>query len=249
MKLLIIFLAVFLIFCSCSKHDEKTAGSDIKKDSTPATIQNNDNLPGSPAKNNDKKSDINDNNKGAVIKLKFDKNNIPSDCKFKGRIVDGARWKDKNGENILIITQTDVKRVNQDVRNQYIYGYMYTAGNDKWKQLWNITDFVESYCDVEAKYIPGTLELSDLDGDGIAENLFIYKLDGRCDVSPIPIKLMMHSGDKKLVIRGDTNVDFGNGQKFGGKKTFDDAFDSVPSSFKEYASKKWDNFMKDNPNP
>lgn len=244
MKLLIILLPILLILSGCSKHEDKTAGSENTKDSIPQTIQNNDNKPGSSAKTNEKKNDKNDHDTGTVVKLKFDRNDIPSECKYKGRIVDGARWKDRNGDNILIITQTEVKRVNQDVRNQYLYSYLYTSGDSKWSQLWSITDYVESYCDVEAKYMPGTLEITDLDNDGVAENTFIYKLDGRCDVSPVPIKLMMHSGDKKLVIRGDSRVDIGNGEKVGGKKTFDDAFDSVPKAFKDYASDKWDSFMK-----
>ncbi len=248
MKLLIIPFSFLLLFCSCSKQSDKSTES--KKidtvDSTPVKMESQS---GNSAKGKDEVSNTTDIKDNSFSKLPFDKNDIPSDCIYKGKIIEGGRWKDKNGENILLISQTEVKRVNQDVRNQYLYAYLYILSSTKWNLSWNITDYVESYCDVEAKYIPGTLDITDIDNDGIAENAFIYKLDGRCDVSPIPIKLMMHSGDKKLVIRGDTRVDIGNGEKAGGKKTFDDAFNSVPVSYKEYASKKWDNFIKENNNP
>jgi hypothetical protein len=241
MKHLITFFSFLLLISSCNKQSEKPIVENqiVKKDSP---IVKNE-TQGSSAKNKD------DIKNDKFEKLIFDKNNVPQDCSFKGEIVDGAHWKDLSGENILLITQTRISRKNQDVRNQYLYGYLYTLSNDKWNLTWNITDFVESYCDAEAKYIDGTLEVLDIDNDGIAENAFIYKLDERCDVSPLPIKLMMHSGSKKLVIRGDTKVDIGNGQIIGGKKSFDDAFNSSPESFKEYASKKWDKFMRENKNP
>jgi hypothetical protein len=88
------------------------------------------------------------------------------------------------------------------------------------------------------------LEIVDLDGDNIGESLFFYKLDDRCDVSPMPLKLMMHSGNTKLVIRGSIGVDAGGGYKVKGEKDFDAAFKNVPSKFKQYASDKWDKYVK-----
>lgn len=175
--------------------------------------------------------------------LKFDKNDIPSEVKYQGKIVDGARWLDENGENIMLITETKTKIVNDDVREEYLYGCTYVKKDNEFVPLWNINDYVKSYCDVGADYIPGTLEVLDLDLDGIAENAFIYKLEGRCDVSPLDIKLMMHSNKLKLVIRGTTVVEPGDGKKYGGEKKFDAAFNSAPGIFKDYASKKWDKFI------
>jgi hypothetical protein len=55
---------------------------------------------------------------------------------------------------------------------------------------------------------------------------------------------MMHTGDKKLVIRGTTIVDPGDGKKYGGDKNFDTAFGSSPEILKDFASQKWDKFIK-----
>jgi hypothetical protein len=176
--------------------------------------------------------------------LKFDKNNLPSLIEYKGKILDGASWTDKNGDNILIITQTEVRTISADESEQYLYAYHYVNHEDGYTLLWSITDFVRSYCDVNCDYLPGTLEITDIDKDGIAESLFLYKLDDRCDVSPIPIKLMMHSGGKKLVIRGSIGVDVGGGQRVEGEKHIDAAFKTSPPAFKDYASEKWDKFVK-----
>jgi hypothetical protein len=180
-----------------------------------------------------------------VTLLKFDKNDIPKEIKYQGEIVDGARWTDGNGENILIITETKTKQLNDDVREEYLYGYTYVKMEGEFTPLWSINDHVTSYCDVGADYIPGSLEVLDIDHDGIAENAFIYKLEERCDVSPLDIKLMMHSDKEKLVIRGTTTVNPGDGKKYGGDKKFDIAFNSSPEIFKDYASRKWDKFMKE----
>ncbi len=184
-----------------------------------------------------------------VTLLTFKKNGLPDECKYEGDIIEQAQWTDANGDNILIITQTKVRNLKEDVRDQYLYAYNYVKKDTDYKLLWSINDHVESYCDVEAEYLPNTLEVLDIDRDGIAETAFIYKLDDRCDVSPLDMKLMMHSGDKKLVIRGTTKVHPGGGESYGGKKTFDAAFDSSPVILKDFASRKWDEFMKDYKGP
>jgi hypothetical protein len=55
---------------------------------------------------------------------------------------------------------------------------------------------------------------------------------------------MMHSGDRKLVIRGSIGVDVGGGERVEGEKRIDAAFNTSQPAFKEYASKKWDRFVK-----
>jgi hypothetical protein len=240
MREILIFVVCILFFTGCSKTDKETskqsetdtAGS-ITKTTEPSSVSGEGTA-----------KDISKTGSGIEIH-KFNKNDLPSSVKYQGKIVEGAYWTDKNGDNILIITQTGIKNVNADEREQYIYAYHYINYDDGYSKLWNITDFVRSYCDVDASYIPNSLEIVDLDNDDIAESLFLYKLDDRCDVSPLPIKLMMHSGDKKLVIRGTIGVDAGGGYKVKGEKYFDAAFNNVPAKFKEYASDKWDKYVKD----
>ena len=235
-----------LLFClaflaGCGKTDRRTSEQSINDSAVSNTEAPS---PSSPETEYGSAKDLSGSSEGIEMH-KFDKNDLPSSVKYQGKIVEGAYWTDKDGDNILIITQSSLRNVNRDVREQYLYAYHYINHEDGYSQLWNITDFVKSYCDVEAEYIPNTLEIVDLNGDGAAESLFLYKLDDRCDVSPLPIKLMMHSGDKKLVIRGTIGVDAGGRYKVKGEKYFDAAFNNVPAKFKEYASNKWDKYVKD----
>jgi hypothetical protein len=242
-----LLISLFLTLSGCgNKNDPKTGNGPVTKTETAANnISKTESKKDSvinEAKNINKKS-------GDVRILEFNKNSIPAECEYKGNIEAGSKWIDNNGENILIISNTPVKRLNEDEGEEYLYAYCYVKADDKYSLLWNINDHVRSHCDIGAEYIPGTLEIIDLDGDGIAENAFIYKLEDRCDVSPLPIKLMMHSSATKLVIRGTTKVDIGNGEMIGGEKHFDAAFSSSPDIMKTYTSEKWDVFMKSYKNP
>jgi hypothetical protein len=230
MKLIILFLFSFCLFFSgCTKKsDEKS----VKAPSDEVKVSNE------PLQKTKE-----------ITLLSFKKTDLPSECKYEGDIVEQAQWTDANGDNILIITETPVKKLKEDIREQYIYAYTYTKKDADYKLLWSINDHVDSPCDVGAEYQPKTLEVLDIDKDGVAETAFIYKLEGRCDVSPLDMKLMMHSGDKKLVIRGNTKVYPGGGESYGGKKSIDAAFDSSPVIFKDFASRKWDDFMKDYKGP
>lgn len=237
MNKIILLLITFFLFTGCGKQPAKVNGSMKQKPDSISNIE-----PKRDTIQEEAKSSKGKNNEVKI--LDFDKNSIPSGCDYKGNVIEGARWTDRNGENILIISQTMPVVINEDKREQYIYAYNYTKSDDKYNSLWSIIDHVESYCDLHADYIPPTLEIKDIDGDGIAESIFIYKLDSRCDVSPVDVKLMMHSGSTKLVIRGNTRVDIGNGQLVGGEKHIDPAFDTAPASLKKYASEKWDAFIK-----
>lgn len=238
MKKLLLLICVLLLASCGSKED-----SSSQKSSTELSGNKVENPPPLNKTNGEASSkDITTKTDGIEIH-KFDKNDLPSSIKYQGKIKDGAYWTDKNGDNILLITQTEIRKVNDDIREQYLYAYQYVNREDGYSQMWNITDFVKSYCDVDASYYPGTLEIKDVDGDGIAESVFCYELDGRCDVSPLDVKLMMHCGEKKLVIRGTIGFDPQNGRKTKGEKNFDAAFKEVPSSLKDYASDKWDEFV------
>ncbi|RPI14440.1 MAG: hypothetical protein EHM58_16390 [Ignavibacteriae bacterium] len=229
MKYIILFVLFAVVFTSCTKKEVNKSNVTSENETKPS------NKPAETIKE--------------ITIFKFNKSDVPEDIKYQGEIIDGAKWTDANGDNLLFITETKTKHYSEEEREEYIYAYAYTISDTSFTKLWNINDFVRSYCDVGVDYIPGSLEVLDLDKDGIAENAFIYKLEDRCDVSPLDIKLMMHSNAKKLVIRGNTVVYPGGGEKYGGEKKFDPAFDSSPEIFRDFASRKWDAFMKDYKGP
>jgi hypothetical protein len=86
--------------------------------------------------------------------------------------------------------------------------------------------------------------VEDIDADGIAENAFVYNIEGRCDVSPASHKLMLHSGGSKYAVRGTTRV-FTGSDSVGGERNFDPAFDAAPEGFRRFASEIWSRYVRE----
>jgi hypothetical protein len=173
-------------------------------------------------------------------KMTFEAKNLPKGFAYEGKITGGARWMDASGENTLIVSEKTERGA--DFSTQKIFGYLYAVRGGDTKLVWKIQDFAENPCD-SGKGLVSPVEVRDLDGDGVAENMFVYNVQGACDVSPISYKLMLHSGEKKLAIRGENAID-APGIKEKGKKNFDEAFDSSPAEFRRAASEFWDKYVK-----
>ena len=176
---------------------------------------------------------------------------IPGNVSFDGHIVASAKWTDKNGSNLLLITETDVKTKNNKVMTdddaeqfKYLYGYHYILQNNSNKLLWKINDFVQNcFFDIEVFYIPNSLSITDLNNNGIGESSFMYLLACRSDVSPADIKLLMHENDTKYAIRGESLIKLPDGTTYGGKvMNIDPSFTNAPAGFLDYAKQQWEKF-------
>ena len=162
---------------------------------------------------------------------------------YQGDLKKSVSWEDKNGSNTLIISSLDAddKRVKAE-----IFAYNYVSKNGKVQNLWQINDFVTGECDRDIYLIPNTLEVLDIDQDGIAENVFMYILADNCDATPVKTKLMMHSGKEKLMIRGLTKVFLLPIPEVEAEaKKIDPAFNKVDPLLKAYASGKWDEYVNE----
>ncbi len=182
-----------------------------------------------------------------IAMLEFSPAALPRDYTYTGDIVGGARWRDGNGENTLIVSHTfsRPKPDGEEERREEIFGYLYLNDAGSTRLLWKIQDNADNYCD-NGDGLVSKIKVADVDGDGIAENAFIYNIQGTCDVSPRTFKLMMHSGDRKFAIRGTNTVDPGgdpSGSRIEGEKNFDASFDGAPKGFREFAGKLWDDTL------
>lgn len=163
---------------------------------------------------------------------------------YQGKVVGGARWRDRNGENLLVLTQTGaVPSRNKCAADEHcprdaeVYAYQYIVEAEKTTLLWKLTDF-ERNCDFDlyAGFIQNSVSITDLDSNGVAENSFLYKLSCRSDVSPARLKLIMHEGKNKFAIRGTIKLpgDYG-----GGDIEIDSAFKKVGNPFLKHALDQW----------
>lgn len=239
--LLVIVLISFTLF-SCGKKEEKTETAPQKQEETKTTTTD--------TKTNEKAPEANGQNSGKLEVLKFDKKDVPSDIKYKGKIVGGARWKDTNGENLLIITETDIQNGKDKEGNEAIskelFAYNYVIKGNENTLLWQINDFVKDCpLDLALNYNQNSLTVTDLNENGVGETTFLYRMSCKGDVSPDDLKLMMHEGKDKFALRGTTELKYkvdGKTNKDGGDYKVDAAFDKAPKGFLDYAKKQWDKF-------
>ncbi len=238
--LLILAVTISFTLYSCSKKDDAKPTTETKKEEPKKE----------PEIKNQKAPEASNETKGKLEILKFDKKDIPSDIKYKGKVTGGARWKDSNGENLLIVTETEIQngkdKEGSDVSSKELFGYSYVINSSGSSLLWQINDFVKD-CefDLSLNYNLNSLTITDLNENGIGESTFFYRMSCKSDVSPDDLKLIMHEGKDKYALRGTTEIKYrANGEttKEGGDYKVDVSFDKAPKGFLDYAKKQWDKF-------
>lgn len=180
----------------------------------------------------------------AQVKVtKLAKNSIPKSISYNGNIVEAVSWKDSLGNNIVLLTATDITQSKTDPdagSEAALYAYHFIVSNDSCKQTWRVYDFIKD-CPVDMflHFIDKSLAVTDLDKDGKAETWMIYKVSCQGDVSPVTMKLIMYENDKKFASRGTTRVQVSENRFDGGDHSFDEAFKNGPAAFRQYADKLW----------
>jgi hypothetical protein len=158
----------------------------------------------------------------------------------------GLRFQDRNGENLVIFTRAESARPARGARDPersrhlYVRHYARASAAAAPRLLREVRDKVER-CefDPSAELLPDAIGVSDLDGDGIGELTFAYKLGCRSDVSPITLKLLLLEGGAKHILRGETRVKISPTERAGGKHTVDASFKRAPPAFLAHALRLW----------
>jgi len=188
---------------------------------------------------------------GQISVTQLDLTKLPKGIKYEGEIISGVRWVDSLGDNIVILTETGIyqsKKFNHenDGFDAELFAYHFIVKNDSASLAWRVYDFI-SDCSVsiEASFIKNTFQVTDLDGNGVAEIWLMYKTVCHGDVSPCDMKIIMYQGNQKFAMRGQNKVlveidDKGNHHYLGGEYKFDYAFANGPNVFLEFARKLWD---------
>ncbi len=232
MKILTALFIAAIIFASCGKKDDvytydtqkKDTASHVKTESTTKTDT-------SQKKTSD----------DGIKNLTYETGKLPVSVKYDGKIVGGAKWEDNNGQNVLIVCETDEK-TKGDNRSKELFAYQYILNGDDAKQLWKVNDFIKDCpVDLMLSLIPKSITVTDINKDGIAENTFLYRMSCKGDVSPDDMKLIMHEGKTKYAIRGSMIMEM-DGMKYGGEMKPDPSFDKAPSGFFAYAQEQWKKF-------
>ncbi|WP_294328898.1 M949_RS01915 family surface polysaccharide biosynthesis protein [uncultured Chryseobacterium sp.] len=227
-KTYLLYSLPFLLFLSCKNE---------KKDSTAE--------PKVPEINRVEKTD-------SLVTTRIDSSQVPKALKYKGNFKDGFQWKDKNGEYIVITSETGVYlnknfHHENDGSDAEVFAQCYSLGNNQ--LVWKVNDFIKDcMVDIDAAFKKNSLQVTDLDRNGIAEIWMMYEIACKGDVSPSDLKVIMYEGNQKFAMRGESKIRTGmegHGKPVfeGGSYTFDKAFKEGPKAFREYAEKLWNKNM------
>ena len=170
---------------------------------------------------------------------------LPSGIPVTGTFVAAVTWTDKTGPNTALFTyQKSQASEGVSVRLQ-ASGYRKDAdAATGWTKNWKLQDGVEN-CDLDitAHFVRSSIEVTDLDENGIAEVSFVYRQACNGGMDLVDQKLFLIEGEKKHPIRGATQLvninENGKGGHYDGPMTVSPLFNQAPSSFKPFAVKKW----------
>jgi hypothetical protein len=181
----------------------------------------------------------------AQIKLtKLKERDIPKSMAYQGHIVHAVRWKDRQGEHVVITTETGVMKTKSIDENTYkdaeLYAYHYLVKGKKHKLSWKVNDFItECPVDPVVNFVKKSLAVTDLNRDGIGEVWLMYKIACHTDSGPGDMKLVMYESGNKYSMRGKNKVEISTGRFMGGEYTLDPSFQTENSVFKSHAIELW----------
>ena len=104
-------------------------------------------------------------------------------------------------------------------------------------------EVVDCHGNSKVEAIKNSIEITDLDNDGISEITFLYNLTCGNDVFPSKMKLIMIEGKSKFKIRGAKS--FFNKLEDNIAFDIDNSFKFAPKMFLDFATKKWNNNIYD----
>lgn len=200
---------------------------------------------------------------------------IPASISIKGELQEAWQWTDRTGENILITSY--IKAYDDKEKNEYgeegqtaeLHAAQYLRSGDQYNLIWT-NDEVEKSCpfDITCEFIKGATTITDLDKDGMAETSIQYRLACRSDVSPAEMKLVMHEGSARFMLKGlswlksspedslsvtekDANLETLAGYKKSedeymktfGRYESEKEFERTPPEFLDHARKQWMKFV------
>ncbi len=170
---------------------------------------------------------------------------VPAAMKYHGPFTDAIRYQDKEGTHVVIITQDVTAQPADDDESVYtgiLHAWSYLQSGNSVQLSWQLNDNAGP-CggDVDVKFRPGSLSVTDLDHNGLAEVWLVYRVSCHGFQTPSPMKVIMHEGAQKYAMRGTTKLKLKVTpvQYKGGDYVFDEVFNAAPQTFRDYAKGLW----------
>lgn len=166
----------------------------------------------------------------------------PPETGQDGVVAAGVRFSDRNGANVVVLVHQ--VEAGGSVNNRRLWAHHYVEADGKRRILRTVRDQEEN-CEFDnlAGFVDGSLGVTDLDGDQLGEVAFAYDLGCMSDVSPKGRKVVLLENGEKWILRGDSRVDAGGGQRLGGRFTPDPAQGKWPKTLHDHAIDVWNRFV------
>lgn len=173
---------------------------------------------------------------------------VPAGLGAAGPVEAARRWTDRGGENLLVLTRTpETPSVDPDgipARGREIRAYHFVRRGSAHRLLWRTVDYVRD-CqeDIVLEYAPGSLRITDVDRDGVAETSYVYNLACRGGMDPPELKLILHEGAAKYAVRGSQDYRELGGDYPAPEMRADAALASQPA-LRDFAVAQWRRFAR-----
>ncbi|MFD2521892.1 M949_RS01915 family surface polysaccharide biosynthesis protein [Emticicia soli] len=154
-------------------------------------------------------------------------------------VLKSVQFNDKNGLNYVIGTLEENAKDDYSARILIVEHFKDVPGKEP-KLLRLINDF-EKDCPVDnmLDLVADSFLIDDLDKNGYAEIIFLYKTGCKGDVSPSGLKLIVLENGNKAAIRGKTIIKQFNTPR---EKVADTAFMKLPKVIQDKANALWSKF-------
>lgn len=178
---------------------------------------------------------------------------VPRSVVYRGEVEGARQWRDRLGDNLLLLTRTDELPARDengnDAKTRELYAYHYVREGTGYRLLWQTTDFIRACeLDIVLHFKPGSLQVTDVDADGTAETSYVYTLACRGGVDPSSMKLILHEGETKYAIRGSTDMR-GLGSEYPPPDMQVDAALARNSVLRAHAERQWRRFVRESGMP
>lgn len=160
--------------------------------------------------------------------------------KDEGTVERVVSWNEGDGGHVAVFASTakEGQRDGDTWYSKVLYVTTFHERDGKFTKVRAIKEAVQPCnLDMTARFIDGSVGLTNLDGNDKGELTFAYVTRCAGDVSPMSMKLLMLEGSAKYALRGGSRVDLGGGETEGG--SFKPDFKKAPKSFLEHATKVW----------
>ena len=159
------------------------------------------------------------------------------DCEYKGKIQKAYEIGDKKGVHLFLLTKEEKGSFGEADYVSNIYAYKKTNDHGGYIDRWEVKEFNPNAL-TSLDFNLDDTKIVDIDKDGIAETIFLYRLspDG---LDPIILKMICHYKDKKYIIAG--KIPQMDGSTY--TKVMDKSFSILPAKVKKYFSDYWDKII------